>query len=154
MNDFDKKFEDKMKSDWLKFPDTSIDRLYDHMDKQRYGIRNICDFIAYHYPNIFYIDCKTHKGDRFPLTFSQYDDMVKKVGIKGVRSGLVLWFYEHDLIVYLPLRTCREFRESGRKSITIKQLVDGENCIFIPSEKLRVFFNSDYSVLFNLDETW
>ena len=150
-----KKFETQFKKDWLKIPNISIDRLYDTMNGYK-SISQVCDYIVYHYPNIFYLEVKTHKGNTFPFAnLTQYDKLIEKSGIKGVRSGVVLWLYEHDAIMYVPVSEIKKMKKDGLKSINIKMYND-DNCkykiIKIPSEKKRVYFESDYSVLFNLEE--
>lgn len=61
-NNFGKKFEQKMKEDFKKsFPDGTIDRIYDSVSGYK-TISNIADFIGYNYPNIFYLECKSHLG--------------------------------------------------------------------------------------------
>ena len=150
-----KKFETQFKRDFLRIPDISIDRLYDTMNVYK-SISQVCDYIVYHYPNIFYLEVKTHKGNTFPFAnLTQYDKLIEKSGIKGVRSGVVLWLYEHDAIMYVPVCEIKKMKKDGLKSINIKMYND-DNCkykiIKIPSEKKRVYFESDYSVLFNLEE--
>lgn len=150
-----KKFEVQFKKDWLKLPDISIDRLYDTMNGYK-SISQVSDYIVYHYPNIFYLEVKTHKGNTFPFSnLTQYDKLIEKSGIKGVRAGVVLWLYEHNAIMYVSANQIRKMKADGLKSINIKMYND-VNCnyriIKIPSVKKRVFFESDYSILFNLDE--
>ncbi len=85
-----KKFEVKFKEDFSKIPGSSIDRIYD-VTNGFYGLRNICDYIGYIYPNIYYIECKSILGNTFPLAnLKQYDKLIKKIGIKGVIVGVVL----------------------------------------------------------------
>ena len=148
-----KQFEQKMKSDWLLLPDVSIDRLYDQVSGYK-TISNISDFIGYHYPNIFYLECKSHEGNTFPLSnLSQYDKLKEKVGIHGVRVGVIIWFISHDKVVYVPISTITKMKEDNKKSVNIKDLNDGTyRIIEIPSTKKRVFLDSDYSVLFDLAE--
>lgn len=123
-----------------------------------YGISNICDFIGFHSPFIYYFECKTIKGNTFPFSnLTQYEKLYNKVGIKGVRAGAIIWFYEKDAVLYAPISTITEMKKDGEKSINYKKLVDklykkDYNIIMIPSEKKRVFMDSDYSVLLNLPE--
>lgn len=148
-----KQFEQKMKSDWLSLPDVSIDRLYDQVSGYK-TISNISDFIGYHYPNIFYLECKSHEGNTFPLTnLTQYDKLREKVGIRGVRVGVIIWFISHDKVIYVPISTITKMKEDNKKSVNIKDLAEGiYRIIEIPSTKKRVFLDSDYSVLFDLAE--
>lgn len=147
-----KAWEAKFKTDFMKsFPNGSIDRLYDPVGGY-YGINNICDFIGYEWPNIYYLELKSHKGNTFPFTcLPQYDKLTSKVGIKGVRAGVVLWFIDHDQVIYAPISTITKMKEDGKKSINVKEL-DDYHLIKLPGQKKRVFVECDYRVLKDLDE--
>lgn len=147
-----KAWEAKFKTDFMKsFPDGSIDRLYDPVGGY-YGINNICDFIGYEWPNIYYLELKSHKGNTFPFTcLPQYDKLTSKVGIKGVRAGVVLWFIDHDQVIYAPISTITKMKEDGKKSINVKEL-DDYHLIKLPGQKKRVFVECDYRVLKDLGE--
>ena len=147
-----KAWEAKFKTDFMKsFPDGSIDRLYDPVGGY-YGINNICDFIGYEWPNIYYLELKSHKGNTFPFTcLPQYDKLISKVGIKGVRAGVVLWFIDHDQVIYAPISTITKMKNDGKKSINVKEL-DDYHLIKLPGQKKRVFVECDYRVLKDLDE--
>lgn len=147
-----KAWEAKFKTDFMKsFPDGSIDRLYDPVGGY-YGINNICDFIGYEWPNIYYLELKSHKGNTFPFTcLPQYDKLTSKVGIKGVRAGVVLWFIDHDQVIYAPISTITKMKNDGKKSINVKEL-DDYHLIKLPGQKKRVFVECDYRVLKDLNE--
>ena len=146
-----KAFETKFKEDFQKLEDSSVDRLYDVMSGYK-AIKQVSDFIAYLYPNIFYIECKSHKGASIPIAnITQYESLKTKVDIKGVRSGVVLWLYEKDKVFYIPTKTITQMINDGEKSIGIRHL-DKYRIIEIPSTKKRVFMDSDYSILKNLGE--
>ena len=148
-----KAFEEKFKEDLKKsFPDGTIDRLYDTTMGYK-SISTVSDFICYNYPNIMYIECKTHKSSSFPFTnLTQYDKIKMKVGIKGVRAGIVLWLYEKDKVFYIPISTIMQMKADGKKSVGLRSIEEGYNIIEIPSQKMRVYMNSDYSCLANLKE--
>ena len=149
-----KQFELKFKEDFLKtVPGSTIDRLYDTTSGFR-AVSNICDFIGYSFPNEFYLECKSILGNTFPLiNLKQYDKLVQKVGIKGVRVGVIIWFIDHDKVVYVPISEVTKMKEDGKKSVNIKMLTDKSyNIIEIPSTKKRVFMDSDYSCLKNLKD--
>jgi hypothetical protein len=146
-----KAFEIKFKEDFQKLNESSIDRLYDVMSGYK-AIKQVSDFIAYLYPNIFYIECKSHKGASIPIAnITQYESLKTKVDIKGVRSGVVLWLYEKDKVFYIPTKTITKLIEDGEKSIGLRHL-GKYRIIEIPSTKKRVFMDSDYSILHNLEE--
>jgi len=153
-NNKGKAFESKFKQDFLKtVPNSTIDRLYDTTNGFR-AISNISDFIGYSYPTIFYLECKSKEGNTFPFqNLTQYEKLTVKVGIHGVRAGVVLWFRDHDKVLYVPISAITKMKEDGCKSINIKMLEEKVyNIIEIPSVKKRVFLDSDYSCLLNLEE--
>lgn len=148
-----KSFEEKFRRDWIKsFPNGTIDRLYDNMSGYR-AVSNVSDFICYNYPLHYYIECKAHKGVSIPFTsISQYDKLIKKSGIKGVRAGVVLFLYEKDKVLYIPATTIQQLKKDGKKSVGIKSIEEGYNIIEIPSKKLKIYMDSDYSCLSNLKD--
>lgn len=150
---YGKKFEIKLKEDFLKIPGSTIDRLYDPGFGMR-GISNISDFIGYVFPNIFYLECKVHKGNTFPIAnLTQYDKLLTKKDKKGVIVGAVIWFIEHDKVIFVPIKTFEKLKQDNKKSVNIKMLNDNQyQIIDIPSIKKRVFMDSDYSVLQKLGE--
>ena len=153
-NNKGKAFEAKFKTDFLKtVPNASIDRLYDTTNGFK-TISNISDFIGYSYPNIFYLECKSHLNNTFPLVnLTQYDKLKTKVGIPGVRAGVIIWFIDHDKVCYVPISTITKLKEDDKKSVNIKMLSDKSyNIVEIPSIKKRVFLDSDYSVLLTLKD--
>ena len=144
-----KNFEDKVLEDFLKIDGATGDRIYDTTNGFR-GISNVCDCICYKYPQMFYLECKTTKGNTFPLkNLTQYDKLITKKGVKGVVAGAVIWFYEHEnCIIFVPITTFEKLKTDGQKSYNVKY-IGGEDypCIRIPSIKKRVYYDSDYSVL-------
>lgn len=150
---YGKKFEAKLKEDFLKVDGATIDRLYDPTSGF-HSISNISDFIGYVFPNVFYIECKSHTGNTFPLSnLKQYDKLKTKIGIPGVRAGVVLWFIDHKKVVYIPISTFVKLKEDGKKSFNIKMIGDSEYfSLEIPGKEKKLFIDSDYSVLKNLED--
>lgn len=151
-NDLGKQFEDKFKSDWEKsFPDGTIIRLYDQMSGYKTVSQNICDFIGYARGTLFLMECKTIKGNTFPLAnLKQYDKLITKKDVKGAITGVFLWFYEHEnCILFVPITTFEKLKLDDKKSFNVK-MIDGDDypSIRIPSVKKRTFYDSDYSVIF------
>lgn len=148
---YGKKFEERFKLDWVNSTGGVIVRLYDNTSGYL-SISNVSDYICYKYPNIFFIECKSHKGSSIPFSaITQYDKLIKFSNIFGVRSGVVLWLYEKDIVLYIPVIVIKQLKDIGEKSVGIRHL-DKYDIIKIPSEKLRVFMKSDYSVLLSLKE--
>lgn len=152
---YGKDFELKFKKDILdSIPNSSVDRLYDPMGYYS-GVSNICDFIFYHEPNIFYLELKSHKGASIPFkNVTQYEKLREKVGIPGVRAGVIIWLYEKDnAIFYLPISTIEQMKNDGEKSFGIRHLNNNKYFYLnFPSKKKRVFYDTDYSLLLTLKD--
>ena len=147
-----KNFEERFKEDFSRIPNSLVIRIPDQMSGYK-ASSNICDFICYVYPNIFLIECKSCQGASLPFAnISQYDKLKMKIGIEGVRVGVVLWLYEKDKVFYIPASTIKRMKEEGKKSVGIKAVEEGYNIIEIPSTKLRTYMKSDYSILAMLEE--
>ena len=148
-----KAFEEHFKEGWKKsFPDSFILRLPDQMSGYK-GSNNICDFICFNKGILYLIECKVHKGASIPFDkISQYPKLLEKSNIYGIRAGVLLYLYEKFRVFYIPATTIKQLKAEGKKSVGIKAFDEGYNIIEIPSTKLRVFMDSDYSVLQNLNE--
>ena len=102
---------------------------------------------------IWYAECKAHKGASIPFdAIPQYERLIKKSGIKGVRAGVIVYLYEKEKVLYVPATTITKLLEDGKKSVGIKALEEGYRIIDIPSKKLRVWMDSDYSFFMDLEE--
>ena len=154
---FGKKFEQKFQLDWKKsFPDGTIDRIYDTTNGFK-TISNVSDFIAYNYPYIMYLECKSHLGNTWNWSyFTQYEKLLAKKDVKGTIAGVILWMVDHDKVVFLPIKEVEKMKADGLKSFNIKMLEEKSyNILQIPSTKKRTFLDSDYSVLMKIgDELW
>ena len=119
------------------------------MSGLKYSSTNLCDFICYHYPKLFCMECKSVQGNTFPLTnYTQYTRMLQYVNITGVTCGVILWFVDHDRIIFVPTETFSKLKEAGAKSVNIKTIQpDTYFYIDIPVKKRRIFLDADYSVL-------
>lgn len=127
------------------------------MSGYRYTSSNLCDFICFNKNTLFLIELKSHKGASLPfVNITQYEKLKAKVGIPGVRAGVVLWLYEKDVgIIYIPISTITKMKEEGKKSFGIKHLNNIEYpSIILPSKKRRIFYDTDYSPLTQLPDGW
>lgn len=155
-NNRGKQFEAVFKQDFINsFPkDTcSIDRIYDSMSGYM-AISNISDFIGYYYPNIYYLECKSHQGTSFPFScLTQYEKLKGKVGIPGVRAGVILWLIDKDRLIYLPIDTVTKIKAQGVQSFNPDKWDKNEyKYLDIPFNKKRVFLQGDYSILKTLQD--
>lgn len=149
-----KRFEQQVAKDLSKIDKSLVYRLPDQQSGYYGTSSNICDFIFYRQPNIYFIECKTHRGNTFPLSaFRQYSKMVECVGKQGVRCGVILWMYEHDKIFYIPVSTFTKLINDNKKSFNIKyEGSDIYKSYVIPSEIKRTYRVCDFSLLLDLQE--
>lgn len=155
MPNYGKQFEDKFKQDWKKsFPKSFILRLNDQVSGYKFTSSNICDFIAYTHGKLFLLECKSHSGASLPFTdVPQYQRLKTYSGFEGIRVGIVLWLYDKDKCLYVPIKTVTKLMSENQKSVGIRHMQD-EDIIEIPSNKKRVFMDSDYSFMTTLPEGW
>lgn len=150
-----KNFENQFKKCWKNsFPSSFVYRLNDQMSGYKISSRNICDFICFNGGILYLIECKSHTGNTFPIVnLTQYEKLKGKIGIPGVRAGVVIWFIDHKKVAYVPISTFVKLKEDGKKSFNIKMLGSEEYfSLEIPGKVKRLFIDSDYSVLKNLED--
>jgi hypothetical protein len=149
-----KQFEMVIKESFLKVPNVSIDRLPDPMAGYA-GIKNICDFIVYKEPYEYYIECKSVHGNTLPfsnITDNQWKGLLEKSKIKGVRAGIICWWVDKDVTLFLPIQLLASLRGQGKKSVRFDdncyKYVDVKpyyvySVYQIKGKKKRVFFDYD-----------
>lgn len=145
-----KKFEDVVRKAFEKVPSVSVDRLRDAPRKLK-GVDNPSDFIVYKKPHEIYVECKSHKGNTLPFSCireEQWNGMLEKIKIEGVKAGVIVWFIDHDLTVFVDISVLARMRASGLKSLNIKDLDYIENIkspmlIKVEGKKKRVYFDYD-----------
>jgi hypothetical protein len=100
------------------------------------------------------IECKAHKG--VSINFSeirQYDKMLDYKGLEKTYPGVVVWFYEKDTVIWVGIEEMEKMKADGEKSIGLRMIDKKKpykksySIITIPSEKLRVFMETDYNYL-------
>lgn len=148
-----KQWEAKLKEDFSKLSGAYIYRVPDNMSGYK-GITGISDFIGYKFPKIFFIEAKTVLGNTFSLTnFTQYEKLMSVPNEKGIHKGVMIWFQDHQRILYVPVLTIAKMKQDGKKSVNIRTIdTDGYDYVNIPSTQKRVFLDSDYSVLLDLPD--
>lgn len=120
-----KDFEAEIRASLETLPNVSFDRLPDPMAGYS-GIRNICDFSMYNYPNMFYLECKSLYGNtlnfKADITKDQWDGLQEKSVIKGCIAGICVWFIDYDLTVFVKIQDLVKHRENGAKSLNISDI--------------------------------
>lgn len=149
-----KAFEKKFEEDWKRvLPESFLIRLYDTTGGYL-SIATPCDFVAFAEGKLFLIECKSIEGGTLNFSYiPQYDRLLKYKNLKGVYPGIVVWFKDHDKVIWCPIEEAEKIKADGNKSISLKYL-DGTkyHLLEIPSIKKRVFLDSDYSVLIPIEK--
>ena len=145
-----KDFEAQIRTGLESTPNTSVTRLLDPMSGYA-GVRNICDFIVYKYPNQYFFECKCHYGNTLPfscITQNQWDGMLQQSKVAGVVAGVLMWYIDHDVTVFIPIQVLEEERMHGKKSINIKD-INNLDVIKIYGKKKRIMFDYDFDDFFD-----
>lgn len=160
-----KDFEGQVAAGFAGIEGVSIDRLPDPMAGYA-GVRNICDYIVYKHPNQYYIECKSCYGITMSIhsnnpkqpygniTKNQWEGLLEKSKIPGVRAGILVWFIDHDETYWIDIRLLEKHRNAGHKSIAYHcDWVDfmpetGEMWARIEGKKRRVLFDYDFIPFF------
>ena len=140
-----KKFEGVIRNAFEKVQGVSLDRLHDQTNGFR-GSQNICDFIVYKEPYEYYIECKSVHGASLPfsnITDTQWNGLLEKSKIKGVFAGVICWFIDKDITLFIPIQVLQICKYRRWKSIRYD--VNGYigSIKEIKGKKKRVFFDYD-----------
>jgi hypothetical protein len=160
-----KDFEGQVYDGFAKIDGVSIDRLPDPMAGYA-GVKNICDFLVYKYPNQYYIECKSCYGNTLSIhsndpkrkygniTNNQWEGLLEKSKIPGVRAGILVWFIDHDETYWIDIRLLQKHRDNGNKSIAYYadwvDFKEGTSELWTPisGKKRRVLFDYDFIPFF------
>lgn len=158
-NNRGKQFESLIRESFEKVAGVSIDRIPDQTMRYK-GANNICDFIVYKYPFEFYIECKTVHGNTLPFSNikeNQWNGLLAKSKISGVYAGVICWWVDHDVTLFIPIQVLEDEKYRGAKSIRYDAdlgvgFVNG-NGILVPivqiqGKKKRVFYEYDMEQFF------
>lgn len=141
-----KDFEEIIKKCFLAVPETAVERLPDPTAGYM-GYRNPCDFLIYHYPYVYFIECKTVHSHRMPftnLTFNQRVGMLEASKNKGVIAGIICWFIPVDKTYFIPIQVYEKYRLAGAKSLNLNKMdPEKDGWVEIHGQKKRVFFDYD-----------
>lgn len=156
MADFGKKFEERFRKDYkVCFPNTLIYRLPDQQSGYAGGgSQNPCDFFCYPGNLVLMVECKAHAGASIPFSaIPQYERMLDYKGLEKTFPGVIVWFYEKDIVIWVSIEEMEKMVNDGEKSIGLRMIDEKKpykkayNIIKIPSKKLRTFMESDYNFL-------
>lgn len=157
-----KKFENAVRESFEKVEGVSIDRLHDQTTGYQ-GSSNICDFIVYKEPYEHYIECKSVHGNTLSIhsipkpdrhgvlhgfygniTDKQWEGLLEKSQIAGVTAGILCWWIDHDVTLFIPIKTLNIWRtQTSVKSVRFDIYQKDFDVIKIGGRKKRVFFDYD-----------
>ena len=148
-----KQFEDVIRRSFEKVPNTQVIRMPDPT-MGYLGIRNFCDFIVYHYPRQYCIECKSIHGNTFPfsnITDNQWNGLLEASKIKGVVAGIICWWVDKGITRFLPIEYVNTLKSYGEKSIRYDFGTLFGRVIFpeLDGKKKRVYFDYDMEVFFD-----
>ena len=154
-----KQFENVIRKSFECVEGVSIDRINDNTAGFK-GIAGICDFIVYLKPYQYYIECKTVHGNTLSIfgndekhkygriTNKQWEGLLEKSKIEGVRAGLIVWWVDKDITLFIDIRRLKFLRDAGCKSIRYDNCEWSNLIISIHGKKKRVFFDYDMERFF------
>lgn len=168
-----KRFEGVIKEAFEKVQGVSIDRLHDQTTGYA-GSSNICDYIVYREPYEYYFECKSVHGNTLSIhsndekhkygniTNKQWEGLLEKAKIQGVFAGIICWWADKDITLFIPIQLLQWLREREYKSVryncdwnvgipnekpfTFKTIY---RCIEIKGKKKRVFYDYDMEGFLN-----
>lgn len=164
-----KKFEEVVRSAFEKVPGVSIDRVHDQTTRYK-GSTNICDFIVYREPYEYYFECKSVHGNTLSIYSipkkgkdgklhgfygnirdNQWEGLLEKSKIKGVYAGVICWWIDRDVTLFLSIDLLQDLYKAGCKSVRYDVTYDvSVPIVELNGEKKRVYFDYDMGRL--LDE--
>jgi hypothetical protein len=145
-----KHFEAIIREAFERVDGVSIDRIHDQTTRYK-GSTNICDFIVYKKPYEYYIECKTVHGNTLPfsnITDNQWNGMLEKSKIQGVTAGVICWWIDKDVTLFIDIRRLEYLRYIGLKSVRYYNEQWTDLIVPIKGKKKRVFFEYDMDKFF------
>ncbi len=139
-----KDFENEIRKAFLKCPHVSIDRFHDP-GMGYIGVKNICDFGVYEYPYQYYFECKSFYGNtlnfKSQITQHQWEGLLNKSQIFGVKAGIISWFIDHDITLFADIWELEKLKLEGAKSLNIKDITENKiKYTKFPGIKKRILF--------------
>ena len=98
------------------------------------------------------VECKAKSGASINFNeIRQYEKMLDYKGIYKTYTGVLVWFYEKDTIIWVSIEEMEKMVNDGEKSIGLRMLKEDypiKYCIIkVPAEKLRTFMEADLKYL-------
>ncbi len=135
-----KDFEAVVRYAFEDVPDTHVYRIPDQQN-YKVGSKNPCDFLIYHKPRLYALECKATNKPSLPfanISEYQWTELLKMSQIPGVVAGVLCWYVNYDRTVFIPIKFLETLKQNGAKSIRYD--ADDSQIIDIPGRKKRVFW--------------
>lgn len=149
-----KDFEKVIKESFEKVPNTSVVRLHDQTNGFA-GSTNPCDFLIYHAPHLYALECKSVHGNTLPfsnITKFQWQSLLDMSKVDGVFAGVMCWWIDKDVTLFIDIRRLEYLRNAGLKSIRYDNEEWTDLIVPIKGKKKRVFFEYDMEEFFKIME--
>lgn len=149
-----KDFEKVIKESFEKVPNTSVVRLHDQTNGFA-GSTNPCDFLIYHAPHLYALECKSVHGNTLPfsnITKFQWQSLLDMSQVDGVFAGVMCWWIDKDVTAFIPIQLLQTWKLSEMKSIRYDNAVECHSVVNIEGNKKRVFFDYDMEKFFKIME--
>ena len=138
-----KQFEDIIREQFKKLADVVTIRLYD-VTTGDINQNNICDLIVYDEGTLNLIECKAIHGNtlnfKSHIKQNQWDGLLEESCKPGVNAGILVWFIDHDVTLWLDIQYLQTLKEYGYKSFNVN---DESYDYKLNGTKKRVFFEYD-----------
>ena len=138
-----KQFEDIIREQFKKLKNVVTIRLYD-VTTGYINQNNICDLIVYDEGILNLIECKAVHGNtlnfKSHIKQNQWDGLLEESYKPGVNAGILVWFIDHDVTLWLDIQYLQDLKESGYKSFNVK---DRMSVYELAGVKKKVFFEYD-----------
>lgn len=144
-----KKFEQQIFSQ-INSKGICIDRLKDDMSGWK-GSGNVCDFTVFYKGHLFYIECKAIHGGTFNYKLirdNQYFGLLEKSKFENIIAGVLVWFVDKDVTVFLPIDFIKSDREYGAKSFNPTKDFPAP-CTIFKGQKRIIYFDYDLGNAFS-----
>lgn len=138
-----KQFEDELREQFEKLPDTLCLRLYDVTTGFK-NQDNPCDFIVYRKGTLNLFECKAIHGNtlnfKSHIRENQWRKLLKYSYIAGVNAGILCWFIDWDITVFLPIEYLQYMLEDTYKSFNIRKDINKIPRVILDGKKKRIYF--------------
>lgn len=148
-----KDFEGIVKESFERIPDTVVYRIPDQVT-YKVGSKNPCDFLIYHAPILYAVECKATNKPSLPfanISEYQWKELLKMAEVRGVVAGILCWWVNYDTTAFIPIHFLETLKQNGAKSIRYD--ADDACIIKIPGKKKRVFWEYDMYAIFQSIES-